>query len=84
MESKPRPKKERGLPIDRKQAYLRALLEAFSGLILTLAEADVALTWEARLQLPFFHFTDGSGHAVQYQPDENSDPRLQPSHCSMT
>jgi hypothetical protein len=69
---------------DRSQTYLRALLEAFSGLILALAEVDVELTWEARLQLPFFHFTDGSGHAVQYQPDENSDPRLQPSHCSTT
>ena len=76
--------RERGLPIDRKQSYLRALLEAFSGLILALAAVDAALTWEARLQLPFFHFTDGSGHAVQYQPDENSDPRLHPSHCSTT
>jgi hypothetical protein len=35
---------QRGLPIDRKQAYLRALLEAFSGLILALAEVVVELT----------------------------------------
>jgi hypothetical protein len=64
--------------------YLRALLEALSGLILALLAAASELTWDARLQLPFFHFIDGSGHAVQYQPDENSDPRLQPAHCSTT
>jgi hypothetical protein len=75
---------ERGLPFDRKQAYLRARLEALSGLILALLEAAAELTWDARLQLPFFHFTAGSGQAVQYQPDENSEPRLHPWHCSTT
>ena len=75
---------ERGLPIDREQYYLRALLEALSGLILVLPAFDAELTCEARLQLPFFHFVSGSGHVVQYQPDEYSDPRLQPWHCSMT
>ncbi len=84
MDKRPRSIGERGLPIDRKQVYLLALLEALSGLILALVETDAELTWDARLQLPFFHFTDGSGHAVQYQPDENSDPRLQPWHCSTT
>jgi hypothetical protein len=81
---RPRSSGERGLPIDRKQVYLRALLEALSGLILVLLAAAAELTWEAILQLPFFHLTTGSGHAVQYQPDENSDPRLQPWHCSTT
>jgi hypothetical protein len=59
-------------------------LEALSGLTLTLVVLVAELTWEARLQLPFFHFTDGSGHEVQYQPEENSLPRLQPWHCSTT
>jgi hypothetical protein len=53
-------------------------LEAFSGLILAEVAAAVALTWVAMLHLPFFHFNDGSGHAVQYQPDGSSAPRLQP------
>jgi hypothetical protein len=79
----PRSFNERGLPFDRKQAYRRALLEALSGLILVLLPTAAELTWEARLQLPFFHFNSGSGHAVQYQPDEYSDPRLQPWHCSV-
>jgi len=83
-EKVPRSFDERGLPFDRKQVYRRALLEALSGLILVLLPTDAVLTWEARLQLPFFHFVSGSGHAVQYQPDEYSDPRLQPWHCSMT
>ena len=34
------------------------------------------------LQFPTFHFNSGSGHAVQNQPEENSEPRLQPLHCS--
>lgn len=84
LERWPRSPDERGLPFGRKQVYLRALLEALSGLILDLLAADAELIWEARLQLPFFHFVSGSGHAVQYQPDENSDPRLQPWHCSTT
>jgi len=64
--------------MDREQVYLRALLEALSGLILVLLALDAELTWEARLQLPFFHLISGSGHAVQYQPDVYSDPRLHP------
>jgi hypothetical protein len=70
--------------LDRKQDYLRALLEALSGLILAVVEAVAELTWLARLQLPFFHFIAGSGHALQYQPDVYSEPRLQPWHCSTT
>lgn len=34
------------------------------------------------LHLPTFHFNSGSGHAVQNQPEENSELRLQPLHCS--
>lgn len=78
MGEEPRSNRERGLPFDRKQGYLRALLEAFSGLILAEAAAAALVTWVAMLQLPFFHFNDGSGHAVQYQPDDSSAPRLQP------
>jgi hypothetical protein len=84
MDWRPRSVDKRGLPFDREQLYLRALLEALSGLILVLLAVVAELTWEARLQLPFFHFISGSGHAVQYQPDECSDPRLQPWHCSTT
>jgi hypothetical protein len=84
MKWRPRSFGERGLPLDRKQNYLRALLEALSGLILALLPVVAELTWEARLQFPFFHFVSGSGHALQYQPDEYSDPRLQPWHCSTT
>ena len=35
---------KRGLPLDRKQIYLRPLLDAFSGLILVFAEVVVVLT----------------------------------------
>ena len=41
---KPRPGRERGLPLDRKQIYLRPLLEALSGLILVFAAVVVVLT----------------------------------------
>jgi len=68
--------------LDRKQIYLRALLEALSGLILVFAAVVAVLTCDAMLQLPFFHFVAGSGQAVQNQPDENSEPRLHPWHCS--
>jgi hypothetical protein len=57
-------------------------LEAFSGLILAFAAPVAALTWDAMLQFPFFHFFEGSGQAEQYHPEENSAPRLQPWHCS--
>jgi hypothetical protein len=35
------------------------------------------------LHFPAFHFNSGSGHAVQNQPEENSELRLQPLHCSV-
>jgi len=57
-------------------------LEALSGLSLAFADVVAALIWDAMLQFPFFHLTDGSGQAAQYQPDENWTPRLQPWHCS--
>ena len=60
------------------------LLDAFNGLILAFAFLGSAVIWEARLQFPFFHFIEGSGQAVQYQPDDSSALRLQPSHFSMT
>ena len=78
LKKRPRSFGERGLPFDRKQVYLRALLEALSGLILAWLLVEAELTWEARLQLPFFHLISGSGHALQYQPDAYSVPRLQP------
>jgi hypothetical protein len=36
----------------------------------------------AKLQSPFFHLTEGSGQAAQYQPEENSETRLHPWHSS--
>jgi hypothetical protein len=57
-------------------------LEAFKGLILAFLASAAALTWDAMLQFPFFHFTVGSGQAEQYQPVEYSLPRLQPWHLS--
>jgi hypothetical protein len=65
-----------------KPAYLPLRLDAFSGLILVVSLTDSAATWVARLHRPLFHLMEGSGHAVQYHPDENSAPRLQPLHCS--
>jgi hypothetical protein len=62
--------------------YLLLRLDAFSGLIFVLALLDSTAKWVARLQLPFFHFMEGSGQAVQYHPEESSVPRLQPLHCS--
>lgn len=59
-------------------------LEALRGLIFALVSAAPLATCVARLQLPTFHFNSGSGHAVQYQPDDSSTVRLQPSHCSTT
>jgi hypothetical protein len=79
---KPRPIFERGLPKDRKPHYLFLLLDALSGLIFALTVLEAEATCEAKLQLPTFHFKEGSGYAVQYQADENSTLRLQPLHCS--
>jgi len=73
---------ERGLPLDRWPDYLFVRLAALSGLILVWTEPTVLVTCVARLQFPFFHLIEGSGHAVQYQPDANSPPRLHPLHCS--
>ena len=41
---KPRPGRERGLPLDRKQIYFCPLLEALRGLILVLAAVVAAPT----------------------------------------
>ena len=79
---KPRPFTERGLPIDRRMHYLLPRLDALSGLIFAFFAVTAAETWDARLQFPVFHFKVGSGQAVQYQPVENSEERLQPLHCS--
>jgi hypothetical protein len=38
----------------------------------------------ARLQLPAFHFADGSGQAVQYHPPEKPEERSHPSQASTT
>jgi hypothetical protein len=79
---KPRSTLERGLPLDRKPHYLFLLFDALSGLIFDLTALEAESMWEARLQLPTFHFKEGSGYALQYQPAENSALRLQPLHCS--
>ncbi len=63
-------------------AYRLLRFDALSGLIFALALLDSTVTWVARLQSPFFHLTEGSGQALQYQPLESSVPRLQPLHCS--
>jgi hypothetical protein len=47
----------------------RALLEALSGLIFAFLSVEIAAMCDARLQFPFFHFSIGSGHAEQNQPD---------------
>jgi hypothetical protein len=58
--------------------------EAFRGFILILSTLISLLTWVARLHLPFFHFMEGSGQDVQYQPVVNWTLRLQPLHASTT
>ncbi len=73
---------KRGLPCDRKEHYLFPLLDALSGLIFTFEPLDSEVTWVAMLHFPTFHFNSGSGHAVQNQPEVNSELRLQPLHCS--
>jgi len=57
-------------------------LDALRGLSLVLTSTGVFTTWVARLQLPFFHFKDGSGYDVQYQAEEYSVLRLHPLHFS--
>jgi len=74
----------RGFFEQDKPAYLLFRLDAFSGLIFAFALVDSTAIWVARLQFPFFHLTEGSGQAVQYHPEESSEPRLQPLHCSTT
>jgi hypothetical protein len=78
---------ERGLPKDPRMHYLRmhyllARLEALSGLTLVLFAATAVTIWEARLQFPFFHFSDGSGQALQYQLAVTCTVRLHPLHFS--
>ena len=81
-QKKPRFEKERGLPQNRWRYYLLPRLEALSGLIFCLVPFFSMVTWDARLQFPFFHFSEGSGHAAQYQPAENSCARLHPLQVS--
>ncbi len=73
---------ERGSPVDRKQCYLFPLLDALSGLIFAFEEEEALITCDAKLQSPVFHFSEGSGQAVQYHLEENSALRLQPLHFS--
>jgi hypothetical protein len=70
------------LALDRRLNYLRLRLEALSGLIFICAEDAALETWVAMLQLPFFHFKEGSGHAVQNHPLATSVFRLQPLQFS--
>lgn len=81
-QKKPRPIIERGSLTNRKQHYRFPLLDALSGFIFVVDVEEILVTWEAKLQSPFFHFNEGSGHAVQYHLVENSALRLQPSHFS--
>jgi hypothetical protein len=82
FKKKPRLTQKRGSPNCPKPRYLFLLarFDAFSGLILIFETETPALIWVARLQLPFFHFDAGSGHAAQYHADACSDDRAQPSH----
>lgn len=78
----PRSEIERGLPNDREQYHLLFLFEALSGLSFVFFVEEPLATCVARLQVPFFHFKEGSGHAAQNQPVGISEERLQPLHCS--
>jgi hypothetical protein len=63
--------------------YFFVRLDAFNGLIFCLVPFVFSiLTWVAKLQWFVFHFSEGSGQALQYQPDSISVARPQPSHCS--
>jgi hypothetical protein len=62
--------------------YFLERLEAFNGLIFCAVSAMLAPACVARLQLPFFHLTVGSGQAAQYHPEAISRVRLHPLHCS--
>ena len=57
-------------------------MDALSGLILVLLIWFSFVMWVAKLQSPFFHLTKGSGQAVQYHPENNSEARLHPWHSS--
>jgi hypothetical protein len=57
-------------------------LDALSGLILVFLIPVSFARCVAKLQLPYFHLTEGSGQAVQYQPEENPEARLHPRHSS--
>jgi hypothetical protein len=57
-------------------------LDALSGFVLSTLLLAVSFTWVAKLQLPLFHFSEGSGQAVQYHPEGNFEVRSHPSHCS--
>jgi hypothetical protein len=48
------------------EGYL--LFDALIGLSFCFLTTSTVLTWVATLQIPFFHFNDGSGAAVQYMP----------------
>jgi hypothetical protein len=76
----PQPFLQYRAPVPQIGPYLLLRLDAFSGLIFVLALLDSTAKWVAMLQLPFFHFMEGSGQAVQYHPEESSAPRLQPLH----
>jgi hypothetical protein len=58
-------------------------LDAFKGFSFVLVSAGAATMCVARLQLPFFHFNDGSGQVEQYHADEYSVPRPHPLHLSI-
>jgi hypothetical protein len=66
------------------QHYLFPLLDALSGLSFPFEAEEARVTCEARLQSPFFHFSEGSGHAEQYHLVAYSALRLQPLHFSTT
>ena len=62
--------------------YRPFLLEALSGLILAFSVLVSFVVLVAKLHLPFLHLIEGSGQAVQYQPEGNSEARLHPLHNS--
>ena len=63
--------------------YLPRRLDALIGFNFAFASEAVFCTWVARLQLPFFHFMEGSGNAAQNQPPSCCSLRLQPLQASM-
>lgn len=68
---KPRPKPGGAVRQTVVRYLPAARLDALRGLIFCLV-SDVgadAETWVAKLQIPLRHFEEGSGQAVQYQPE---------------